>query len=52
MGKNLDAPVRTSVIRGLIHHGGSLALGSLILAFLWIIKFMLELVHVCKFKKD
>lgn len=48
MGKNMDAPVRTGVTRGLIHHGGSLALGSLILAFLWLIKFMLELVHVRK----
>lgn len=49
LGHDLSHPISKSVIRGLCHHSGSLALGSLILTFVAIIRFLLELVHVKNF---
>lgn len=46
MGVNLHHPVVKSVKRGLLHHSGSLALGSLILTFVAIIRFTFDLLHV------
>jgi uncharacterized membrane protein len=42
MGNELSSPISKSVVRGLCHHLGSLLLGSLILAIVQIVKFLLE----------
>lgn len=49
MGVNMHHPVVKSVKRGLLHHSGSLALGSLILTFLAIIRFVFDILHVIIF---
>lgn len=46
MGVNLHRPVFKSIKRGLMHHSGSLALGSLILTFVAILRFIFDLLHV------
>jgi len=46
LGHDLSHPISKSVVRGLFHHSGSLALGSLILTFVAIVRFLLDLVHV------
>lgn len=46
MGVNLHHPVVKSVKRGLLHHSGSLALGSLMLTFVAIIRFTFDILHV------
>ncbi|CAD8075354.1 unnamed protein product [Paramecium sonneborni] len=45
MGVNLHRPVFKSIKRGLMHHSGSLALGSLILTFVAILRFIFDLLH-------
>ena len=46
MGTALHRPVFKSIKRGLMHHSGSLALGSLILTFVAIIRLIFDLLHV------
>ncbi|CAD8074823.1 unnamed protein product [Paramecium primaurelia] len=45
MGVNLHRPVFKSIKRGLMHHSGSLALGSLILTFVAVLRFTFDLLH-------
>lgn len=47
MGASLHHPISKSVKRGLIHHSGSLALGSLILTFVFFIRVIFDLIHKC-----
>lgn len=46
MGVALHRPVFKSIKRGLLHHSGSLALGSLILTFVAFIRFTFDILHV------
>lgn len=46
MGTALHRPVFKSIKRGLMHHSGSLALGSLILTFVAIIRITFDILHV------
>lgn len=50
MGAPLHHPVTKSVLRGLLHHSGSLALGSLILTIVALIRLAFDMVH--KVMKD
>jgi len=44
LGNNdhLSHPISKSICRGLWHHGGSIALGSLILAFVGLIRVIMD----------
>ena len=42
LGADLSFPISKSVIRGLWHHAGSMALGSLILAFIGLIRLFMD----------
>jgi solute carrier family 44 (choline transporter-like protein), member 2/4/5 len=45
LGHDLSHPISKSIVRGLFHHSGSLALGSLILTFVGIVRFFLDQIH-------
>jgi chromate transport protein ChrA len=46
LGHDLSHPISKSIVRGLFHHAGSIALGSLILALIGMIRHLMDEIRV------